>query len=189
MWYRYLWFFEGKAMRLAPTFCLSAWPRSRWRQPVWPRQPVLATSTACFPQRQSVTALRELRSGRWSDIHATQSQPLVSERYLSLALPHAAAVNADGASYSHILLPGASAAQTAAYCGQPAMRIGDKTPQVAAASDAALGLFTAAFWQGGTAPTCAARPSSAAATVIVQEQEQDGQLQLGAADPTQQEDQ
>lgn len=140
----------------------------------------------CFPQRQPMVALRELRSGSWSDINEKQSAQPLRERYLSLALPHAGAAGADGASYSYILMPGASAEQTAVYCARPSLRVEDNTADVAAVSDAGPGLYAAAFWEGGRTAHlggAAMLGSDRPATVIAQQR--DGQLRLSVAEPTQ----
>jgi len=137
----------------------------------------------CFPQHPSLAALREERSGRWSDIHSTQSKALVQDRYLSLALPHGAAPA--GAEYRYIMLPGASSGTTAAYCANPRIVTEQNNDSVAAASERRAGVFAAAFWRGGATATLAGQPllrSDLPAAVVLREEE--GQLSLSVSDPT-----
>jgi hyaluronate lyase len=146
----------------------------------------LATASVgyCFPERPAITVLREERSGRWSDIQEAQSKAEVRDRYLSIALPHGSAPA--NARYSYLLLPGASAVATKAYCARPSIVAETNTESAAAASDSALHLYAAALWRGGQTAELDGKPllrSDAPAAVVLHEEE--GRLELSISDPTQ----
>lgn len=138
----------------------------------------------CFPLAQAVTVLRERRSGRWSDINGLSTSPVVSDNYVSLALPHQQAAKGQD-SYSYLLVPGASAAQTSSYCGASGVRVQENTEAVAAASDAGQGLFGAALWQGGQTAHFDNMPllhTDRPAALLLREQA--GHVTIGIADPS-----
>lgn len=64
---------------------------------------------------------REDRTGRWRDLNTGGPTTEVTRRYLTLWHDHG--VDPDGASYAHLLLPGASFASTAARAGYPGVRV------------------------------------------------------------------
>lgn len=140
----------------------------------------------CFPGGSTLAVLREERSGSWSEIHAAQSSAVVRDRYLSIAVPHGVAQNA---SYSYLLMPGASAEATAAYCAQPAIVVEANSDGAAAASDRGLRVYAAALWQGGETVGIGGQPllsTDLPAAVLLREQ--GGRLELSVSDPTQRAD-
>ncbi len=65
----------------------------------------------------SLKALRQARTGAWSDINRGASPEPVTRRYLSLWFDHGTDPTWD--TYSYLLMPGASAARTAARSADP----------------------------------------------------------------------
>ncbi|WP_345801582.1 polysaccharide lyase family 8 super-sandwich domain-containing protein [Microbacterium sp. AZCO] len=79
-----------------------------------------------FPRRTSVTALDETRSGSWAAINSLSgSSATVTGRYLTLVTSHGR--NPAGAGYEYVLLPGATAAETASYAQRPGIQILDRS--------------------------------------------------------------
>jgi hyaluronate lyase len=107
----------------------------------------------------------------------------VRDRFLSIALPHGPAQHA---SYSYLLMPGASAEATAAYCAQPSIVVEANSDGAAAASDRGLHVYAAALWQGGETVGIDGRPllrTDVPAAVVLREQ--GGRVELSVSDPTQ----
>lgn len=138
----------------------------------------------CFPERPALAVLREERSGSWSDIHEAQSKAVVRDRYLSIALPHGAAPGQ--AHYSYLMMPGASAQTTAAYCAHRSIAVEANSAGAAAASDGALRVYAAALWKGGETVSLGGRPllsTDVPAAVVLHEE--GGRLAFSISDPTQ----
>ncbi|MFH8568354.1 polysaccharide lyase 8 family protein [Streptomyces sp. NPDC017993] len=131
-----------------------------------------------FPGGTTLKALREARSGAWKDINAGGSPTPVERRYLTLLTDHG--TDPSGAHYSYVLLPGASAARTAARAADTAwLRVLANTDDLQAIAVPSLGFLGANFWFGGTAgPLTADAPAS----VTVHERS-DGTAVIGVSDP------
>lgn len=138
-----------------------------------------------FPDRPTVQALRETRSGNWKAIKSQEAADTVSAHYLSLAVPHG--LKPTAASYSYVMLPGRSAAQTAAYAAQPTLKILARSTDLLAVQDSSLGLVGANFLTNGSKTLNldgkAFLTSSAKASVLLRESADE--LALSVADPTQ----
>ncbi|MCV2421410.1 polysaccharide lyase 8 family protein [Paucibacter sp. DJ2R-2] len=138
-----------------------------------------------FPDRPTVQALRETRSGNWKAIKSQEAADTVSANYLSLAIPHG--LKPTAANYSYVILPGRSAAQTAAFAAQPALKILARSTDLLAVQDSSLGLVGANFLTNGSKTLNldgkALLTSSAKASVLMRES--GDELALSVADPTQ----
>ncbi|KRV47032.1 hypothetical protein AQ490_09755 [Wenjunlia vitaminophila] len=77
-------------------------------------------------------ALREERTGRWRDLHATGPTTPLTQPYTTLWLDHGA--DPDDAAYAYLQLPGASFAATAARASYPGVRVTALTPELHAFS-------------------------------------------------------
>ncbi|MEU8435947.1 polysaccharide lyase 8 family protein [Streptomyces sp. NPDC029216] len=126
----------------------------------------------------SVRALREARTGRWSEVNQGGSRTALTRRYLTLWYDHG--TDPEDAEYAYQLLPGASVAGTAARAAMPGW------PVVLANSAAAQGVavgplgFTGVnFWRAGAAGPLEA---SAPCSVTVRERA-DGTARVCVADP------
>ncbi|MCD2518396.1 DNRLRE domain-containing protein [Massilia sp. G4R7] len=138
-----------------------------------------------FPTAPTVGALRERRSGRWSQVHAAGNTAEVADNYLSLALGHG--VDPANASYAYIVLPGRSAAETAAFAADSGISILENSAGGAAVKDAAQGVTGLVFWNDGSKTISAGgQPlvtSDKKAVVMLKQAGTD--LQVSVADPTQ----
>jgi hyaluronate lyase len=130
-----------------------------------------------FPGGATVHALREQRTGSWSDINKATQRPPVTRPYLTLWFDHGA--NPRDATYAYILLPNANAEEARAYASDPDVTILANTRAVQAIRSVRRGITGANFWQPGTADFI-----RAAMPLSVMAQEMDGVLTLALADPT-----
>ncbi|WP_405486108.1 polysaccharide lyase 8 family protein [Streptomyces sp. NBC_00096] len=124
-------------------------------------------------------ALREARTGRWSDINRSSSTTALTRRYLTLWYDHG--TDPAGGSYVYQLMPGASAAQTSARSaatGWLTVLSNNVTAQGVAVGS--LGFTGVNFWQAATVGTLWA---SAPCSVTVREPG-DGTAALRVSDPT-----
>ncbi|MEU2951699.1 polysaccharide lyase 8 family protein [Streptomyces xanthochromogenes] len=131
-----------------------------------------------FPGRATVRVRREERTGRWSDLNKGSATTPVSRRYLTLWADHG--TDPSGAGYAYVLMPGASAAQTAARAaagGWPTVLANTDDQQGVAVP--ALGFTGVNFWFGGTA---GALTASAPCSVMISERG-DGTAVICVSDP------
>ncbi|MFB7055863.1 polysaccharide lyase 8 family protein [Streptomyces vinaceus] len=126
----------------------------------------------------SFRALREARTGRWSEINRGGSATALTRRYLTLWYDHG--TDPAGAGYVHQMMPGATAAGTAARAaatGWLSVLANSETAQ--GVSVPSLGFTGVNFWQAGSAgPLEAGAPCS----VTVRERP-DGTAAVCVADP------
>ena len=133
-----------------------------------------------FPEAATINALREARTGAWSDINSGGSTSAITRHYLTLWFDHGA--DPVGATYAYALLPGRSAAQMAAYAARPPFTVLANTPSVQAVQAANLGLTAANFWNDGRATIGAITVDRKASVVL---QQRGDALELAVSDPTQ----
>ncbi|MFF1406638.1 polysaccharide lyase 8 family protein [Streptomyces sp. NPDC058294] len=109
-------------------------------------------------------ALREDRTGAWSDINTAGDDERRTRCWQTLWLDHG--TDPAGARYAYVVLPGASRAETAARAAGPhrwlSVLADDTTAQAVAVPR--LGLTAATFWRAGTVGELAV---SAGASVLV----------------------
>lgn len=132
-----------------------------------------------FPGNPQLYALRESRTGSWSEINSGQSKTPITRNYVSLAFEHG--TKPDNAAYAYVLLPGKDADATAAYSANPQVEIMSNAAALQAVKHKSLGITAANFWSPGTVGTISAKnPAS------VMLQEHGGEVTLAVSDPTQQ---
>ncbi|MEV4946742.1 polysaccharide lyase 8 family protein [Streptomyces sp. NPDC053755] len=128
-------------------------------------------------------ALRQARTGAWSDINRSAVTDPVTRRYLTLWFDHG--TDPTWAAYSYVLMPGASQAATAARAADTAwLAVLANTNDRQGVRVPSLGFTGINFWVGGTvgdvtagAPACVMiRETGTTATVCVS-----GPLRDGAA--------
>ncbi|MBC9713145.1 polysaccharide lyase 8 family protein [Streptomyces sp. TRM66268-LWL] len=130
-----------------------------------------------FPGKAQVSMSREARTGAWRDINPTGSTTALTRRYVTLWMNHG--TDPVDASYRYILMPGATAAQTAARAANPTVTVLANTKLVQAVTDSATGVTAANFYAAGTAgPITVSGPCS------VLMRESGGTLKISVADPT-----
>lgn len=130
-----------------------------------------------FPGGATVHALREWRTGSWSDINRSTEQPPVTCPYLTLWFDHGA--DPSDATYAYILLPNANPDATRAYAAAPDVAILANTRAVQAVRSARLGITGANFWRPGRVDFI-----RAAAPLSIMAEEVGGLLTLAISDPT-----
>ncbi|WP_371600449.1 polysaccharide lyase family 8 super-sandwich domain-containing protein [Streptomyces sp. NBC_00564] len=130
-----------------------------------------------FPGGATLKALREARTGAWSDINTESSTESLTRRYLTLWVDHG--TDPAGATYSYILLPGATPSLTAARAAAPTVTVLANTASVQAVTDTATGVTAANFFVAGTAG-----PITVSAPCSVLVRESGGTLSVSVADPT-----
>ncbi|MFF3209309.1 polysaccharide lyase 8 family protein [Streptomyces sp. NPDC002886] len=124
-------------------------------------------------------ALREARTGRWSDINRSASTTALTRRYLTLWYDHG--TNPTAGSYVYQLLPGASAAQTSARSAATGwLTVLANNPTAQGVAVGSLGFTGVNFWQPAT---IGALRASAPCSVTVRELG-DGTAVVCVSDPT-----
>ncbi|MGW0390570.1 polysaccharide lyase 8 family protein [Streptomyces sp. NPDC003042] len=126
----------------------------------------------------SFKALREARTGRWSEVNRGGSTTALTRRYVTLWYDHGIDPAATG--YVYQMLPGATAAQTAARAGAPGwLTVLANTATAQGVTVPSLGFTGANFWAAGVVgPLEASAPCSV--TVRVRN---DGTAAVCVADP------
>ncbi|MFE7314951.1 polysaccharide lyase 8 family protein [Streptomyces sp. NPDC057555] len=113
-----------------------------------------------FPGGAPLHALREDRTGHWSDINSTSTPDPYTRRYLTLWHDHGS--DPAGAAYAYLLMPGAGRRALAARAADRhwlTVLANDADRQAVAV--APLGVTAANFWRAGTAgPLTADGPAS-----------------------------
>lgn len=129
-----------------------------------------------FPENITLQAMKDTRTGDWSAQGTTSGT--ATNTYATFYVDHG--VKPVDAGYAYVLLPGRTAAETAAYAAQPDIEILQNDGAVHAARDNSRGILAANFWQAGTVDVIAV---SAPASVIM---ERTGNtVTIGVSDPTQ----
>ncbi|MFC0532028.1 polysaccharide lyase family 8 super-sandwich domain-containing protein [Phytohabitans kaempferiae] len=133
-----------------------------------------------FPKSATVDALRQSRTGAWSDIdqRPTALTDPITAQYLTLWLDHGS--NPTNGTYQYALLPGQSAAEVDAYGDHPDFTVLANTPDVQAVQENTLGVTGIQFWN----PATAAGVTSNARAAVMTAETADG-LQISVADPSQ----
>ncbi|MEV8565054.1 polysaccharide lyase 8 family protein [Streptomyces sp. NPDC051322] len=108
-----------------------------------------------FPAPRSgarLSALREERAGRWSDLDTgadtAGSTAPVTRRYATLWVDHG--VSPTNAAYAYVLLPGASPGTTAVWSRARPVRITANTSTAQVVEMPRTGLTAATFWEAGS---------------------------------------
>lgn len=129
---------------------------------------------------QRISALRETRSGKWSDVNVAQTvqgDTLLEREYATVWIEHDDVPTGSG--YSFVLLPGHTQEETRAYHDSPKVEVISNTPEVQAARrDGALGLT---FWAGGKGRVAGVACSGSASVLVVTE---GGRCTVAVSDPT-----
>ncbi|MGH4031841.1 polysaccharide lyase 8 family protein [Actinomycetota bacterium Odt1-20B] len=133
-----------------------------------------------FPGGATVRALREQRTGAWRDINKGGTTTELTRAYLTMYVDHGS--DPKEAGYAYVLLPGASAARTAARAaaGRGRLRILANSAGQQGIWVPPIGLTGVNFWAGGTV---GALTADAPCSVLVTERS-DGTATLCVSDPT-----
>ena len=133
-----------------------------------------------FPGGATLKALRQARTGSWSQINTGGSTTSYTRNYLTLWFDHG--IKPANAGYAYVLLPNFTPMQVSNYAAQPQIAILENSTNVQAIKETSLNVVAANFWTSTTRTadliTCNQR-----ASVITQEGA-DG-IWLAVSDPTQ----
>ncbi|MFD7976494.1 polysaccharide lyase 8 family protein [Streptomyces sp. NPDC059071] len=113
-----------------------------------------------FPGGATVRALREARTGAWSDINRSAVTDPVTRRYLTLWFDHG--TDPTWATYAYVLMPGATAQQTAARAADTSwLGVLANTNEQQGVQVPSLGVTAVNFWLPATVgPLTASQPAS-----------------------------
>jgi hyaluronate lyase len=137
-----------------------------------------------FPVGGHVTAVREDRTGKWTDMDhrgVYDDTTAYTRRFVTLWVDHG--VSPTGGSYRYIQLPTATSAQVSAFAASNDVTVASNTASVQAVSRSDSGVAMANVWQAG-APKAAGITVDRTASVVTQRK--DGTLSVAVSDPTQQ---
>lgn len=136
-----------------------------------------------FPEPTQVNALRERRTGRWSDLHGStppENEQVLTASYMTLWIDHGTDPQ-DGA-YAYVLLPNRSREQVAAYARQPDITVLENSGEAHAVRENKLNVIGVNFWKDERKTvewvSCDRKAS-------VMARESAGEIAVSVADPTQ----
>lgn len=137
-----------------------------------------------FPGRSAIHALREVRVGRWSDLTKGENLPEgatgpLSRSYLTVWHDHG--VRPESQAYAYVLLPGASAQQTASYASSPQIDIIERSSEAHAVYHKGLQLLCINYWKDGSKTVGEVTCHQKASLLL---KESADVLDLAVADPT-----
>ncbi|MEZ0089408.1 polysaccharide lyase 8 family protein [Streptacidiphilus sp. EB129] len=131
-------------------------------------------------------AKREARTGTWAAIDNGPSTggttTPYTNTYVTLWLDHG--VDPAGDSYVYLLLPGASARETARRAAEPDVTVLANSPALQAIHSARTRLTAASFFTAGALPSGGADGVAVTGPASVLLRDQDGRLTLAVSDPT-----
>lgn len=131
-----------------------------------------------FPGGATVKALREERTGKWSDINKGGASTAIARKYLTMYVDHGTAPT--NGTYAYVLMPGASVTQTAARAAATGwLQTLANSDDQQGVSVPSLGFTGVNFWFGGTVGKLAA---SAPCSVQISERS-DGTAVICVSDP------
>lgn len=134
-----------------------------------------------FPDSNGVTinALREARTGAWSDIRSGASSTTITRNYVTTWFNHGA--NPTNDVYSYVVLPNMSANEVQAYSQTPDISVLVNTPDVQAVKKNSLNILGANFW---TDTVQSADYITVDKKASVMSQISNGYLDISISDPT-----
>jgi len=135
-----------------------------------------------FPDSATLHASRTANSGSWYDINrnASTSADIRTRNYVSLWFDHG--TNPMNETYSYVLLPNRTAAETASFAESPTISIVENSDAAHAVRDLSRNQTGINFWQNRTT-TSAGVTSSRQASVLLKENA-DATLDLALSDPS-----
>jgi len=133
-----------------------------------------------FPTAPTIKALREARTGAWSDIDSDGSSTAITRNYLRMSFEHGSSPT--NATYQYVLLPGRSAARTGHYAAAPQVTVLANNTNVQAVTETTLGITAANFWTD-TAQSIGGITCDKKASVLVRDDSPF--IDVSVSDPTQ----
>ena len=133
-----------------------------------------------FPQASTLKAVREARTGAWSDIDDGSSTNAITRNFLRFGFDHGS--KPTNATYQYVLLPGLTARRMSQYATQPHVSVIANNTNVQAVTENTLGITAANFWNN-TSQTAGLITANKKCSVLVQN---DGTfIDVAVSDPTQ----
>lgn len=135
-----------------------------------------------FPGTATIKALREDRSGRWTDIDTRSvyvDSTLYTRRYITFWFDHG--VSPSDASYAYLQLPGASRELTQQVAQNPDLTIVANTSEVQAITRPDRHVILANFWTADAPKTAGIEVSDRCSIVLSR---QGDELKVAVSDPT-----
>jgi hyaluronate lyase len=99
-----------------------------------------------FPTGAAVKALREARTGKWSNIDGRAGTPTtnITSNYLTMWLDHG--LNPTNGTYSYVTLPNKTSAQVSSYASSPNVTILENSSTAQAVKETTLNVVGMNFW-------------------------------------------
>ena len=133
-----------------------------------------------FPGHANVKALRQARTGSWSQINTGGSTSSTTKDYLTLWFDHG--IKPSNAIYSYVLLPNYTSLQVSNYAASPQISILENSTSVQAVKETSLNVVAANFWTSSSRTVDLITCNQKAA--VMTQEGADG-LWMAVADPTQ----
>ena len=134
-----------------------------------------------FPSPATVKALRQSRTGSWSELMNGGSSNSITRNYMTLWFDHG--INSSHQSYSYVLLPNKSAAEVEAYSQNPDITILKNTQDIHAVRENKRNITAVNFWTGNGTIEGVITCDKKAAVMMQDNPGQD--LSIAVSDPTQ----
>ena len=132
-----------------------------------------------FPQPANLSAMKQKRTGSWSQINTKGSTDVMERGYFTLWQAHGKKPVND--TYSYALLPSKTADEVKAYAAAPQYEVLANTPEVQAVYEKSLGIVAANVFAVGGADLPKLSVNQPCSLMIGQK---DGQLSVAVSDPT-----
>lgn len=134
-----------------------------------------------FSKPSSINALREVRSGAWSEINMSSSTPkdVRVRNYMSLWFDHGKSPT--NATYDYAILPGKSAEELEHYAQNPDYKILANTEDIHAVKENRLNILAANFWSDNENSVDILKVNKRASVMIKQASDY---LEVAVSDPT-----
>lgn len=132
-----------------------------------------------FPQKHTINALRETRTGAWYEINQLYAKGFLTKDYVTCWIDHGK--NPVNATYTYVLLPGKSRTETIQYANNPDIEILSNTPKVQAVYHQTERVTGINFWEATSLPAIGITVDTPASVVA---KETDQEYMIAIADPT-----
>ena len=133
-----------------------------------------------FPGGANITALRQARTGAWSDINASGPTTPYTRNYLNLIWNHG--IKPTNSTYAYVLLPNYTSTSVSNYAISPEIVILTNTPVMQAVLETSMNILAANFWTNGSRTVDILTASNQCSVICRQT---NSVLEIDVSDPTQ----
>lgn len=130
-----------------------------------------------FPTASTVSALREARTGNWSDIGTSSGS--ATKNYLTMYFDHGS--NPTNKTYSYVILPNMSSSAVSAYAASPEISVLENSTAAQGVKESGLGITAVNFWADAS-KTVDVLTCNKKASVVFRETGSD--YEIAVTDPT-----